>query len=222
MGEAGSISVEQCDGSTSLYVFFGGIAAGITMPPFEFYNAAQVLSENKIFVRDFRQCWYHAGLPGFSTDIYSTARYLERQIARIAPEEVVFVGNSMGGFAAILFAHLIGTGRAIAFAPQTFISLKLRRYHGDRRWRRKIWKMYFQTIFKAKIFDLKKALLDSARTVPIAIYYSDDHRMDSLHAEHLREVDGVELFCVDGGGHGVVKVLRDNGDLPAILSRRLA
>ena len=222
MDETGPISVEECDGSTSLYVFFGGIAAGIAMPPFEFYNAAQILNENKIFVRDFRQCWYHAGLQGLSTDIYSTAKYLEGQIARIAPEEVVFVGNSMGGFAAILFAHLLGTGRVVAFAPQTFVSLKLRLYHGDFRWMGRITQMHLRTIFKARTFDLKEALQHSARSLPTAIYYSDDDRMDSVHARHLHDLDGVELFRIDGGGHGVVRVLRDNGDLPAILSQRSA
>jgi hypothetical protein len=32
------------------------------------------------------------------------------------PEETVMVGNSMGGFTAILFALLIGDSRAVAFA----------------------------------------------------------------------------------------------------------
>lgn len=49
-------------GSDSLYLFFGGIQAGIAMPPFEFYQASGIFNENKLFLRDFAQSWYHAGL----------------------------------------------------------------------------------------------------------------------------------------------------------------
>ncbi len=212
------IIVEEFSESNRLYIFFGGIRSGIAMPPFEFYNAAKILSENKIFVRDFKQCWYHAGLPGIGSNVHSTREYLAREIERLSPEQVVFVGNSMGGFAAILFANLIGTGRAVAFAPQTFVSRQLRRLHRDRRWRKKIRRLYFRSIFRPKMFDLRQVLNACPTRVPVAIYYSDDEQLDRAHALHLRDLDNVTLHQINGGGHGVVKVLRDDGRLPAILS----
>jgi len=42
-------SVERLlvSGSRKLYFFFGGIQAGIAMPPFEFYNASGIVNETK-------------------------------------------------------------------------------------------------------------------------------------------------------------------------------
>lgn len=61
-------SVEKIviSGSKKLYVIFGGIAAGLNMPPFEFFKSAQILNENKLFLRDLHQCWYHKSLDGIS------------------------------------------------------------------------------------------------------------------------------------------------------------
>ena len=80
-------------GSQKLYVIFGGIAAGLNMPPFEFYKSAQILNENKLFLRDLHQCWYHKGLDGISTDIDSTAVYIENEINALQPNELFFIGN---------------------------------------------------------------------------------------------------------------------------------
>lgn len=115
------VQLDLAPDSKNLYLFFGGIASNLGMPPFEFFNASKVVDDSRMFIRDFGQVWYHAGLPGFSDDIPSTVEYFRGELERIAPENIVIVGNSMGGFAAILFATLLGRGRVIAFAPQTYI-----------------------------------------------------------------------------------------------------
>ncbi len=107
--------------NSKLYFFFGGIASGIAMPPFEFYRASKILSHSKVFFRDINQTWYQQGLPGLGNDLYATKSYIELLIDKQRPEKIFFIGNSMGGYAAILFSVLIGKGNAIAFAPQTFI-----------------------------------------------------------------------------------------------------
>jgi len=48
-----SVEVDLSLNGSNLYIFFGGIAAGIVMPPFEFYSASKIIDENKIFIRDF-------------------------------------------------------------------------------------------------------------------------------------------------------------------------
>ncbi len=97
------IEMELSDNGNNLYRYFGGIAAGIAIPVFEFYSASKIIDEHKLFIRDFAQCWYQDGLPSISKDVYSTARYLKKQIEKINPDKTYFVGNSMGGYAAILF-----------------------------------------------------------------------------------------------------------------------
>ena len=217
-GQNASVEIARTEGATELYVFFGGIATGLGMPPFEFYNAARIVDAHKVFVRDFRQSWYHAGLSGVSRDIPSTAAFLERTLDEIGPKRVTFVGNSMGGFAAMLFATLTGRGRAIAFAPQTFVSPSLRRQHRDRRWKREIRGTWLRAAFKPKIYDLRPLLLERPPAHPVSIFVSEEDRLDSVHAEHMRGVPGVTIHESATGGHNVVKVLRDEGRLPAILA----
>ncbi|QBQ56020.1 hypothetical protein [Nitrosococcus wardiae] len=144
------VEIELSTSGANLYIFFGGIAAGIAIPPFEFYNSSKIINENKIFIRDFSQCWYQNGLPGISKNINSTAKYIRCQIEEIRPKKIFFVGNSMGGYAAILFAKLTGNGEAIAFAPKTFISPILRLKHKDPRWKKQILATYKKASLKIK------------------------------------------------------------------------
>jgi len=212
------VEIKLTANGTDLYIFFGGIAAGIAMPPFEFFNASKIVDENKIFIRDFSQCWYQDGLPGISEDIYSTATYIRRQIEQIKPDKVFFVGNSMGGFAAILFAGLIDKGEAIAFAPQTFISPFLRLKHRDTRWLKQISNTYRKSLFKRKVWNLKPFLLRSNSRNKISIFVSKADKLDRIHASHIADIPGVNVYEFDTGGHGIVKLLRDEGKLPAIMS----
>ena len=76
-----SIEIHLSENRSRLYIFFGGIVAGIGIPVFEFYNASKILDENKIFARDFSQCWYQNGLLEISQDIQSTADYLKKKMA---------------------------------------------------------------------------------------------------------------------------------------------
>jgi len=212
------VEFDLIQGAPALYVFFGGIASGIAMPPFEFYNASKILDASRIFVRDFRQCWYHAGLPGISHDIPSTAAYLAEQIARLGPQRVVFVGNSMGGFAAMLFAAMLGGVDAIAFAPQTFVSPGLRLRHRDTRWARQIGKVWWQGLRAPRFWDVRPALATARGKMRVSVFYSPGDALDRVHARRLEGLPQVRVHEIPGGRHNMVKLLRDNGSLPAIMA----
>ena len=212
------IEIDLSENGNNLYIFFGGIAAGIAMPIFEFYNASRIIDEHKIFIRDFAQCWYQDGLPSRSKDVYSTAQYIKIQIEDIKPEKTYFVGNSMGGYAAILFSNLLSMGEVIAFAPQTFISPYLRILNGDKRWRKQILNTYRKSFLKRKVWNLRPVLLRSNQGRKITVFVSKADKLDRIHASHIADIQGVNIYEFDGGGHGIVKLLRDQGKLPAIMS----
>lgn len=217
MGGDGSVRVELVPSSPDLYVFFGGLAAGMAMPPFEFFRAAQVLDANRIFVRDTQQCWYHNGLPGFSSNIFETAVNLDRQICLIDPKRVVFVGNSMGGYAAILFAHLLARGDVIAFSTQTFLSPLLKIRYADFRWPKKTANMYLRTLRNPRVWDLRKLLQINGNEQSMELFVSRDHRLDLIHAQRMKGLPGLTVHEMDSGGHEVVRQLKEQGVLPAIL-----
>lgn len=213
-----SIDIQLSENSNTLYVFFGGIAAGIAMPVFEFYNASKIIDAHKVFFRDFSQCWYQDGIPLISKDVYSTAEYLKNKIEYIKPEKLYFVGNSMGGYAAILFANLIGKGEVIAFAPQTFISPYLRIKYRDRRWKKQIFQTYMKSAFKPKAWNLRPLLIKSKHKNKVSVFVSTADKLDHIHASHIEDIEGVKVYEFEDGGHGIVKLLRDEGKLPAIMS----
>jgi hypothetical protein len=120
--------------SDTLVVAFGGIAGGLGTPPFEFFRILSRIGVKKAFVRDHHQAWYHRGVKGVGRDIDAVSRHL-RELC--AGRRAIFVGNSAGGYAALLFGAAIGA-EVHAFSPQTFISHGLRKEHGDRRWQAEI------------------------------------------------------------------------------------
>jgi len=203
--------------SEKLYFFFGGMKSIIGMPPFEFYNASKILNENKIFLRDLSQCWYHCGLQGISNDIDTTTKFIQKEISKINPTKVYFVGNSMGGYAAILFASLTKQGDAIAFAPQTFICPNLRKQLLDTRWSQHISNTYKISACKKKAYDLKP-LLSRRKEQRISIFVSKNHHLDYIHANHLRDVPCVNIYEFNRADHKIVRLLRDKGKLPTIMS----
>ncbi len=204
-------------GSKVLYFFFGGINAGIAMPPFEFYKASGIINENKVFMRDLSQSWYHAGLQGISKDIDTTALYIKNIIKEINPDKTYFVGNSMGGYAAIIFCTLIGKGEVIAFGPQTFISSDLREKYKDTRNHQKKLKALNLATTNKKVHDLRQMLLRSQSNCKISIFVARDSTLDLNHARHIKECPGVCVFEFDTGGHSLVRKLRNEGKLAQIM-----
>ncbi len=201
--------------SKKLFVVFGGIAAGIGMPPFEFVKSLNIVSESRVFVRDLRKNWYQSGLPGISNNIEGTKEYLESVIREQSPSEVVMVGNSMGGYAAIMFSALIGNSRAVAFAPQTFISPLKRLRHRDYRWINQILDTYKHSWNKRAIWDLQK--LNYEGNWRADLHVCNRNRLDYLHAMNLSKLPQVTIHEYEFGGHALVKKLRDSGELASIL-----
>lgn len=210
------VKTDLVHGSNKLFFIFGGIAAGIGMPPFEFAKASNILSETRVFIRDLRQNWYQTGLPGISSNIEETKEYLESMIKEHSPEEVVMIGNSMGGFAAIMFSALIGNSRAVAFAPQTFISPLKRLRHRDNRWQKQIRDTYKRSWIKGGIWNLQK--LNPEENWKADIYVSKQDRLDYLHALNLSNLPELTIHEYNTGGHLLVKELRDKGELASILT----
>lgn len=54
--------LEEFNGNKNLLVSFGGIAQGLGMPVFEFFNSISDIPCDKIFLRDFHQAWYQKGV----------------------------------------------------------------------------------------------------------------------------------------------------------------
>lgn len=210
------IDEQPSEGSKKLYIIFGGLKAGVGMPPFEFVKAANILTEHKIFVRDFSQAWYHRGLPGISNNLTETSDYLRERINTYKPEETVLIGNSMGGFAAILFASMLSNCRAIAISPQTYLGIGKRLVNRERRWRSELRKTYFYSFFGERRYDLA-SINPKNSSWHADILLSANHARDLSHAKNVAHIPQIRIHKFDCKSHRLVKKLRDVGMLNKIL-----
>ena len=98
-----------------LMVSFTGI--GIKDPPEQSHEFPAMCwrggQNHVVFVTDKNRAWFNR--PGL---VERTLNTILEHAARRAIKRVITIGNSMGGYAAILFAGPLGAHRAISFVPQ--------------------------------------------------------------------------------------------------------
>jgi hypothetical protein len=89
------------------------------LPQFEFVNFFQKHFNNitRHFYIDKNKNSYHQGINGITTNVEETVEYLKNEIRDY--KNVIFVGSSAGGYAAILFGSLLNITSVLAFIPQT-------------------------------------------------------------------------------------------------------
>lgn len=110
-----------CD--DTLYTSFGGIDSYNGKLKFQFQKTLRQLvpKYDKYFLIDKEQCWYHSGISGITSNISETVEYLKKRVSKY--KNVYFIGNSAGGYAAILFGSLLNVTKVLAFQPQTDLLL---------------------------------------------------------------------------------------------------
>lgn len=199
------------------FIAFGGISIRLGMPVFEFFRTLTSLGIDVLFIRDPNQGWYQRPIPGLGNRASEIAENIMALTGTLFPNrEIITVGNSMGGYAALMFGCLCGFAKVLAFCPQTFISPELRSKHGDLRWQEQLTSIEIQ-----EIGDVKQLLNDS-EGLETHIYVGKDQPLDLLHAERLTGVKNVNVYLVDNCGHNVAQYLRDSGQLNEIIARLLA
>lgn len=105
-----------------LIVSFAGLAKGVgNSTQFEFLNFLEKHFDyaERHFYMDIYNKWYHNGIENISNNIESTVTFLSEQIKDY--KNVIFIGSSCGGYAAILYGSLLNINTVIAFRPQTII-----------------------------------------------------------------------------------------------------
>ncbi len=187
--------------SEQLVVAFGGLGHGYGGFKVEFRQSLAKLGSSAVFVSDEACRWYQYG-PEDLKPIIDTINAVR---AEVGARRLVCLGNSMGGFGALLFGGWLGADAILSFVPQTAIEPEVTEALGDRRY----WR-YQKNIPAYPHGDLLKQPPASGRVV---LCWGVSHPLDCLHAERLADVWDVETITVDGADHGVAADLRERGEL---------
>lgn len=182
-------------GSKTLIVSFAGKN---NIGAFEFYNILEEIAPNvdRYFVFDKEQCWYHKGINKISTNVETTVAHLKLLTEKYT--KTIFIGCSMGGYAAILFGSLLNVTSVIAFLPQTTLT------------------RHMQSGFDKRYVDTKKFINK------ITHYFLYGPNIDKLkfglHSKyHCEHIDIGENVHIEYSAHLNLKKLRDRGVLEKLL-----
>lgn len=214
--------------SSVAYIGFAGLALNKPMPDFALGTTLAALPVNRLLVRDVAQFWYLRGLAGISTDIETCATALGHLLKQHGVKQIVTVGASTGGYAALIYGALLGASQVFAFSPMTRLPSRgigripqlllkghwtLAGMHINLRLRRDIDRRYC---------DLRPILSnDNGRTL-YRVIYGDRHPADRPNAEHLAGLPRVTLDPRPLKRHDVAGALRESGELDALLASSLA
>jgi hypothetical protein len=206
--------------SPALLIAFGALPAKMgDVPLFEFSRSASSLGVKAAFVRDPHRSWYLRGIESIPSGVDNACARLAQLIADAGVERTVTVGSSAGGYAALLFGHLLEVDEALAFAPQTFLDPALRHRHGENR---HLWA--YKPLLESGSLDPRYADLRSVLAhgqgngkTSFHIHYAHGMPLDTTHASHLADLDRVTLHAHEWGGHHVVKALRNRGVLQELM-----
>lgn len=123
---------------------------------------------------------------------------------------VLFVGASMGGFAALTYSRIVPGSAVLAFSPQSSLAPDLVPF--EHRYPRP------QKNFNWTSPDYRDAADGVAQASDVTIAFDPFVPEDKAHAQRL-DGDNVTLLRVDHMGHQAIRVLKHVGVLPALFSQ---
>jgi len=124
-------------------------------------------------------------------------------------DQVVFIGASMGAFAAINLATLVPGASVIAFSPQSTMSTRIALFE-----RRFGWAVRKSDWTTPAFLDARDAVPDVAQ---IVLLYDGRVAEDLAHARRLT-APNVQLLRIDHCTHEAIRVILKCGALPPLLA----
>ncbi|MEM8729240.1 MAG: hypothetical protein AAGF79_04915 [Pseudomonadota bacterium] len=189
-------------------VAFTGIGHGMgAIQQDEFVGSALGADRNHVIsIIDRKRSWYSA--KGMQAHILDTVLRLK---ADLGVRRVVTLGNSMGGFGALLFAERFGADTAVAFVPQ----YTMRNDFAEPRWR-----PYREQMVEQNLATLGPFL--NGKTKAYAFFGADDVR-DRMHVRRLRAHCIIDVIEVAGSDHNnLTAFLKREGVLAPLISAMIS
>lgn len=184
--------LDNSDTDRCLIVFtgVGHAMGGIDVQREEFFS--QHALGTVVWVTDKQRSW------GNNLDIKKTAGYINRLSAG---RETFAIGNSMGGFLAILFSKLLNVKRVMAFVPQFSISPKV--VPSETRWahyRKEIKEIIHEDLSESFSDDVEYALLMGSGG-PEEIHYQK--------FLSVSQRPNIQMFKLIDSDHNVARYLKE-------------
>jgi hypothetical protein len=206
-------------------------------PEFDFYGRLKKLEQasgrhiNKVLVRDSGNAWYQRTIDGLGEHPDQTAAGLRALVDAIQPSKVVTIGQSMGGYAALMYGLLLQAQQVIAFGPLSFLDPQQALLYHDRRWLA-VMRALAADPPASGYYDLQALGLAMARAPGGVLPEThlvfgtkpeqgakESVNLDAMHAQRLAVMGNCTLHPYPYSGHAVVQHLIDTKRINALLAR---
>lgn len=194
--------------------------------PFEFqrFLSRHPLGVNVLLLRDPSMSWYLQGIESLGHSVEALAEFVRAEQRQLQCCKLYTLGSSMGGYAALLFGHLLQADVALAFGPQIYLDEAKRREVGV------IPYEYEPRLKEVEAMCRERGLgkyIRLTNLLPLAIgkvhiHLGQNESSDINQAMGLNDQPNVKFTVWPGGNHMVVKALRDEGKLLPVLRRLFA
>lgn len=159
---------------------------------FEWYNTRIEKAYKHIFVRDVFKQWY---LCGINSRIDSQEKLLDFLKKETSGYNIINVGSSAGGYAAILYGSLLKAERVLAFNPQFEIKSLLHRCTEA------INPLVFRlNNIRSNYYDIKNIGLDDTK---IFYFMSHNSKWDIEQNSHIGEFQSLYKIYFNTSHHGI-------------------
>jgi hypothetical protein len=213
-----NLVIESGKDPSRLIIAFTGFHGGLNVPVFDFLGATGMMSASRILLRDPLQLLYLKGCRPDEPSFDRLLRRLRREIESLGARHVSCVGTSGGGFAAMLFGHLLGVDRVHAFAPtvagSVLLSMKRRDWAQLKQRTAPLHLLLELTHpWMWKYLDLKKLLSEWNGRTEFTVHVCGDNPGDMSRVERLRGAPHVRIEAHPCRTHQVAKYLIRSGKL---------
>lgn len=183
---------------------------------------------HRIHLRDPRMAWYLHGIPGLGADLGGTLDELERRVRALSPTRVTMLGQSMGGYGALLYGQALGAERVVAIGALSTMDPAVARAQGDGRWLSVMQRLADEGIAAAQT-DLVGLACRAGRALDLRLHYGErpdsaeqgPANLDLFHAERFAALPGCRVTRYADADHVVVQHLKARRELDAVLLRDL-
>jgi hypothetical protein len=212
-------------GSDTLIVSFSGYMDIFDRDrPFDFFMMTYALGYNRIMLSDPYRSFYLKGIDARGFD--HLVNRLREDIESIKPRRTIFIGASSGAYAALLFAHLLGSVDYIhAFAPMAHFKVIKTVCDGDF-----IALYHFFSLMVSfgwslprehrPYLDLKPLLASRPQTKTKTVLHACAHSRDANRVLYLKHSPQTSVFLYPGKIHNVASILVESGCLRELLLKK--
>lgn len=178
---------------------------------FDFSSLTRSSDFAAVLLKDLDNAWYTKGIDGVGATHEEVVAYLTPLRSRY--KRMLFIGDSMGAFGAILLGARLEADKIVAISPQTTVCTRTCNILADGRFTRFFEKL---TEVPTTIKDVRTILAKwPARSLDVYVSRADP--LDVENAKNIEGIPNVNLQYVDYFDHWMAEELKRYGALRGII-----